>query len=283
MQSTRKALARWLAGGAFLALSLTPATAMAESVQVVLNGRPLSFDVPPAVEDGVTMVPVRAVLAPLGATFTWTAESRTVTAALDGIQVQAVVGSPTAHVDGQPVPMMRPVQLVEGRTLIPLRFFAEQLGFQVHWDGGSRTVFLAAGGADRSEAVSREAARRRSDVALARAQQLIGTAYAWGGSSPEAGFDCSGLLLYVATQVGVDLPRTSFEQFEAGIAVERADLAPGDLVFFTTYAEGASHVGIYDGRGGFVHAQSPEVGVVRTSLENPWWAARYLGARRVFR
>ncbi|MFZ5823525.1 MAG: stalk domain-containing protein [Bacillota bacterium] len=290
MKRTRKAWTRWLIGGAVMALILAPGVARADSVQVVLDGEPLAFDVPPVIEENVTMVPVRAVLTPLGASLSWSPESQTVSATLNETTIEAVVGSQTARVNGQPVPLAMPVLNREGRTLIPLRFFAEELGFAVKWEGESHTVRISSGAAAaagresvRTASVSRQATRRVGEMVLARARELVGLPYAWGGSSPETGFDCSGFIVYLAGQIGADMARTSFEQYTVGTAVEQADLAAGDLVFFTTYAPGASHVGVYDGEGGFIHAQSPEVGVVRTAMTNPWWSERYIGARRVFR
>lgn len=280
---------RWLIGGAVLAFALSPGVARAESVQVVLDGSPLLFDVPPVIEQNVTMVPVRAVLTPLGTSFSWNQDSQTVGASLGTTEIQAKVGSPTALINDRPVHLAMPVMLKEGRAMIPLRFFAEELGFVVDWDGASRTVFLSrsgsAGGREpaRTETTSRTADRRIGDLVLSQAQESLGLPYAWGGTSPATGFDCSGFIIYLAGQVGVEVPRTSYEQYSVGISVEQADLAVGDLVFFTTYDAGASHVGVYDGAGGFIHAQSPEVGVVRTQMSNPWWSSRYLGARRVFR
>lgn len=287
MQFTRR-VTRWLVGGAFVALIMAPGVARAaDPVQVLLDGTPLVFDVPPVIEQDVTMLPVRAVLTPLGASFTWNGESQTVTASLNDTQIQAEVGSETALVNGEKVPLTMPVRIVEGRTLIPLRFFAEHLGLQVDWEGESRTVLLTSpsgsGVVTRTAAVSREATRRAGELAVETARKHIGLPYAWGGIQPETGFDCSGFAYFVGGLVGTELPRTSQEQFMVGIAVELDQLVAGDLVFFTTYAEGATHVGVYDGAGGFIHAQSPEVGVVRTPMSSPWWSARYVGARRVFR
>jgi peptidoglycan endopeptidase LytE len=111
------------------------------------------------------------------------------------------------------------------------------------------------------------------------ALQFLGVPYVWGGASP-AGFDCSGLVQYVARLVGIDLPRTSQEQFTVGTPVAESDLQPGDLVFFDTYGY-ASHVGIYIGNGEFVDA--PETGgtVSINSLNDGYWSSHYIGARDI--
>lgn len=110
------------------------------------------------------------------------------------------------------------------------------------------------------------------------ALSLVGVPYVFGGTS-RSGFDCSGFTLYVFKGSGISLPRTAAEQFRVGSSVSRAQLQSGDLVFFTTYAPGASHVGIYIGGGNFVHASNS--GVRTTSLSESYYASRYLGARRV--
>jgi cell wall-associated NlpC family hydrolase len=108
------------------------------------------------------------------------------------------------------------------------------------------------------------------------AMQYLGVPYVWGGSSP-AGFDCSGFVAYVYSQVGVSLPHYSGAQWGYGVPVARSDLQPGDLVFF----DGLGHVGIYVGGDQFIH--SPHSGdVVRiSSLSDAWYAATYDGARRI--
>ena len=109
---------------------------------------------------------------------------------------------------------------------------------------------------------------------------MRGVPYRNGGTDPN-GFDCSGLVYYVFTQHGVPVPRTVEEQYRAGGKVDQADLRPGDLVFFNTGSSGASHVGIIVGGDSFVHAPS-SAGVVRVErLAASYWAARFIGARRV--
>ena len=109
---------------------------------------------------------------------------------------------------------------------------------------------------------------------------LTGIKYLEGGGSPE-GFDCSGFTRYVFAQHGIPLPRRAEQQYLIGRRVEANELRAGDLVFFTTVAPGASHVGLMIDTRAFVHAPS-ERGVVRVEqLSSSYWARRYLGARRV--
>lgn len=122
---------------------------------------------------------------------------------------------------------------------------------------------------------------RRGAQIVQMAQQYMGTPYAWGGSSP-GGFDCSGFIYYIYSQFGISLPRMSDGQFEVGRAISGDNLLPGDLVFFTTYEPGASHVGIYLGGGLFIHASSAAGEVTITPLGKSYYQERYLGARRVW-
>ncbi len=93
------------------------------------------------------------------------------------------------------------------------------------------------------------------DELIGTAEKFIGVPYLWGGASPGEGFDCSGLAMVVYQLNGLSLPRSSRDQFEAGIPVEKEDLSRGDLVFFNTKDPGkVSHVGIYIGEGKFIHA-----------------------------
>lgn len=115
---------------------------------------------------------------------------------------------------------------------------------------------------------------------LRTALELRGTPYRNGGATP-AGFDCSGFTQYVFAQHGLSLPRETRDQFRLGVSVEAGALQAGDLVFFTTTAPGASHVGIALNAETFVHAPSSK-GVVRVEqLALPYWARRVVGIRRV--
>ena len=112
------------------------------------------------------------------------------------------------------------------------------------------------------------------------AERYLGVTYVFGGTTP-SGLDCSGLVYIVYQELGVQLPRMSRDQFKVGEAVELEDLREGDLVFFDTTGQGVSHVGIYLLDGDFINAASNPGKVLISNLSEPYWAKRYLGARRV--
>lgn len=107
------------------------------------------------------------------------------------------------------------------------------------------------------------------------AMKYLGVPYVFGGSTP-AGFDCSGLVMYVFAQLGVQLPHYAAAQYGFGVAVPRADLQPGDLVFF----DALGHVGIWIGGGEFIDA--PHTGsFVSIETMDGWYSSHYVGARRI--
>jgi cell wall-associated NlpC family hydrolase len=116
---------------------------------------------------------------------------------------------------------------------------------------------------------------------LAVAGNMLGQPVVWGGASPAQGFDCSGLVQYVYRQAGINLPRTADLQFLVGRTVSPAALQPGDLVYFTTYEPGASHVGIYIGGSKFIHTSFSQGVVAVGDLNDDYFIQRYYGAKRV--
>lgn len=115
---------------------------------------------------------------------------------------------------------------------------------------------------------------------VATAQKYLGVPYVWGGTSPK-GFDCSGLVQYVCRQNGISLPRTAASQRNAGKYVSRADLQPGDLVFFKSGGR-VSHVGIYIGGGNMIHAPQTGDVVKVSSINSTYRVNSYAGAVRVY-
>lgn len=133
------------------------------------------------------------------------------------------------------------------------------------------------------EALS-ESALTLGDSIVALAREQLGRRYVPGGDSPGRGFDCSGLVRYIASALHIPVPRTARQQARVGEAVPRdtADLRPGDLV---TFGRGAriSHIGIYVGDGRFIHASTVAGRVIETWLLRPWAAGikKWRGARRL--
>lgn len=120
-----------------------------------------------------------------------------------------------------------------------------------------------------------------AEQAAERALAFIGIRYRRGGSSPETGFDCSGLVNHVFKSVGTVLPRTAREMSHRGETIHKDELQPGDLVFFNTMRRTFSHVGIYLGNQQFVHAPASGGRVRIDDLREKYWGKRYNGARRV--
>jgi hypothetical protein len=123
----------------------------------------------------------------------------------------------------------------------------------------------------------------RNDLA-ASARGFIGVPYCWGGVSDKTGFDCSGLTMAVYKLNGMDLPRTTKQQWASGDPIELKKLSEGDLVFFSTKKVGEiSHVGIYIGQNEFIHAPGEGKKIRTESLSNEYFQRHYMGARTYLR
>ncbi|HEX8989024.1 MAG TPA: C40 family peptidase [Rhodocyclaceae bacterium] len=117
---------------------------------------------------------------------------------------------------------------------------------------------------------------------LGKALDLIGIRYRRGGSSPETGFDCSGFVNHVFREgLGLYLPHNAKQISQEGEVVSKADLRPGDLVFFNTMRRAFSHVGIYLGDNKFVHAPRSGGSVRVEDMNESYWKKRFNGARRI--
>lgn len=115
------------------------------------------------------------------------------------------------------------------------------------------------------------------------AKTFLGTPYAYGGNTPR-GFDCSGFVQYVISNFGVNMPRTSNDQYSIGVRVNKSDLMPGDLVYFKYNPNSykLNHVGIYVGNGNFIHSPVPGQAVKISPLNTGYFSYYYYGATRVF-
>ncbi|MEJ6655792.1 MAG: C40 family peptidase [Pseudomonas sp.] len=120
------------------------------------------------------------------------------------------------------------------------------------------------------------------DELLFHAFSLVGTPYRYGGSSPDTGFDCSGLINYVYREAaGVALPRTTAGLSALPGLTPVRSLMPGDLVLFSTGGKRVDHAGIYVGDGRFLHAPSTGGRVRVDDLQASYWQRAYASARRV--
>lgn len=123
--------------------------------------------------------------------------------------------------------------------------------------------------------------QRKADAIVTTAKTYIGVPYLWGGTSPNAGFDCSGYVQYVFAQNEISLPRVSRDQYTVGTSVDFNTIQPGDLIFFSIAGNGiVDHDGIYIGNDQFINSSSSK-GVTIYTI-GPYWKSVYLGAKRVF-
>lgn len=126
----------------------------------------------------------------------------------------------------------------------------------------------------------REGNVRLREEIVRTAERYVGVPYRWGGESPRTGFDCSGLTMVVYRLNGLDLPRSSRQQWKVGRRIDRSRLQKGDLVFFATRGGNrVSHVGIYTGGNKFLHAPSRGRRIQSSSLSDKYFKTRYVGAR----
>lgn len=122
----------------------------------------------------------------------------------------------------------------------------------------------------------------RASELVSNAMSFLGVKYRYGGDSAKTGFDCSGFVRYVYQEtLGMVLPHNAAQQSRLGEKIPESELKPGDLVFFNTLRRAFSHVGIYIGNGEFIHSPRPGQAISIESLDSPYWAKRFDGARRI--
>jgi len=131
------------------------------------------------------------------------------------------------------------------------------------------------------QSMGRSLGHAASDLVLT-AMASLGVPYRRGGNSYDTGFDCSGFVRAIYGQtMGLLLPRRSDQQAAATRQIGRAELQPGDLVFFNTMRRAFSHVGIYVGDNKFIHSPRPGSAVRIEDMRTSYWLRRFDGARRV--
>ena len=141
---------------------------------------------------------------------------------------------------------------------------------------GVRSRTAAASMIKTNSARKAESAARNRIRVVRYAKRFLGVRYVYGGTSPRTGFDCSGFVAYVYRHFGRELPHYSVAQFALGRHIARTSLRAGDLLFF----DGLGHVGIYVGKGRFIHAPRSGTTVSIAQLSG-WYSARFDGARRL--
>ena len=123
--------------------------------------------------------------------------------------------------------------------------------------------------------------RTAATEAILQAISQLGTAYQWGGASKKQGFDCSGLTSFVYKKADIEIPRTARDQYAFTQRIARADLKPGDLLFFKIRSRKIDHVGIYIGDNRFIHAPRKGENVTFAQLNTVYWRKHFAGAGRV--
>lgn len=150
--------------------------------------------------------------------------------------------------------------------------------------GAAPPIAINQGQASVLEAMSQPSTAADEAVAnmLLQAISLLGVTYRFGGSTPHTGLDCSGFIQYVFKKsLNMRLPRTSKEISRLGKPIKRAELQPGDLVFFNTRGFSYSHVGIFLGEDKFIHAPRRGKNVEVASFSRSYWQSHFSGARRI--
>ncbi len=113
-----------------------------EDIKVIIDGENLTMDQPPVLKDGRTLVPVRAIFEALGVKVGWDDATKTATGDKDGKEIKIKIDEKTACVDGREVALDVPAQIINSRTLVPVRFISESLGASVAWNGDTKTVTI---------------------------------------------------------------------------------------------------------------------------------------------
>lgn len=127
---------------AVLAFSFGCVADTTNDISIIADGNTLSFDVPPVVENGRTLVPLRAIFEALDADVKWSGESQTILATRAGMQITLKIGDTNAYINSKPAQLEVPAKVIQDRTLVPLRFVGESLGAKVVWEDSTRTITI---------------------------------------------------------------------------------------------------------------------------------------------
>lgn len=131
----------------FLVIGFMVSTASASGISIIVNGSPISSDVPPQIINGYTMVPVRVISEALGASVSWDSSTQTVSLLDNGIHIAMTINGFTLE-NNSPITLDDPAQIINGRVMVPLRFLAQAFGCQVNWDAANQEVDIASNSAE---------------------------------------------------------------------------------------------------------------------------------------
>lgn len=162
--------------------------------------------------------------------------------------------------------------------------FQKKYGLTPDGVAGTQTLGKIDKLSGRTTTASRGASVSTAQKIINYAKGFLGVDYVWGGMTPK-GFDCSGFVKYVCSKFGITLNRVAADQAKQGTTVKKANLQPGDLVFFDTNGgyNHINHVGLYIGGGKFIQASSGSSSVVISSITEGFYSKTFMMAKRVLK
>lgn len=252
--------------GLFLFLNYT--NVHADTIKVTINNESRNYDQEPIMKDNRVFIPIRGITEDTGATVSYSNTDKKVTINKNDTSIEFVVGSSSAFVNGVKQDLPESF-ILNKRTMLPIRFINEMLGYRVDWTNSSQIVQITT---DRGAIFT---------SVVSNSQKYLGIPYLYGGTyEKNKMFDCSSFVQKVFMESGITLPRTSIQQSQIGTLVNVNTPRPGDLLFFDINQTGQiSHVAIYIDDNTLLQATT-SLGVNYTSYSK-YWKDRVVMARNI--